>query len=103
VEFEGTEDNWKALLDAGSPILWLQMKSTEGGHYRVVTGYDDARKRWFVHDPNLYSLTEIPYDHVDDTWPLPSLRRSIAIYPPEKENDPVLATLSPTPILHITN
>lgn len=103
VEFEGTDATWKELLDAGFPILWLQMNGADGGHYRIVTGYDDVLKRWFVHDPNNYSRTTMGYDQVEDTWVLPSLRRSIVIFPEERATDPLLASLGPTPILIVTN
>lgn len=102
VEFAGTEAKWKRLLDAGFPILWLQFM-TQGGHYRVVTGYDDIHQSWIVHDPNNYSREYIGYDDVDDHWILPNVVRSIVIFPPEKVGHPALAGLSPTPMMSLTN
>jgi len=103
VEFKGTDESWKRLIDAGIPVLWLQMNGSQGGHYRVVLGYDDVLKNWIVSDPNFYARTEMSYELVDDTWILPSLRRSIAIVPKSRIDDPALADLAPTPILFITN
>jgi hypothetical protein len=103
VEFKADEQTWKRLLDAGYPILWLQMMGTQGGHYRVITGYDDVMKTWILHDPNDFTSSRLPYDRIDDTWMLPSVRRSIVFVPKDKADDPVLAGLKPTLILFVTN
>ncbi|MCC6546651.1 C39 family peptidase [Candidatus Sumerlaeota bacterium] len=102
-EFKADDETWKRLLDAGYPILWLQMLGRRGGHYRVITGYDDVFKTWLVHDPNLFTTSRIPYDKIDDTWLLPSIRRSLIFFPADKAGDPLIAPLKPTPILFITN
>ncbi|MEO8377821.1 MAG: C39 family peptidase, partial [Candidatus Sumerlaeota bacterium] len=102
-EFKADEQTWKKLIDAGYPILWLQMLGGRGGHYRVITGYDDVFKTWIVHDPNDFTMTRIPYDKIDDTWILPSVRRSLVFFPADKANDPLIKPLKPTPILFITN
>lgn len=103
VEFKSDPETWKKLIDAGYPILWLQMLARRGGHYRVVVGYDDVTRSWIVHDPNFFTATEIPYDSVDDQWLLPAVGRSMVLFPPEKANDRVLAGLGPTPMLLATN
>ncbi len=108
-EFKADEATWKRLIDAGYPILWLQMLggnsrlSGGGGHYRVVTGYDDILKSWIVHDPNYFTAIRIPYDKIRDTWILPSVQRSLIFFPADRANDPLIAPLKPTPILFITN
>lgn len=102
-EFKADEETWKRLIDAGYPILWLQMLGGRGGHYRVVTGYDDVFKTWIMHDPNDFTPSRIAYDKIDDTWLLPSVRRSLIFFPADKAGDPLIAPLKPTPILFITN
>ncbi|MCC5877311.1 MAG: C39 family peptidase [Candidatus Sumerlaeia bacterium] len=102
VEFAGTKEKWKRLIDAGFPILWLQFMR-EGGHYRVVTGYDDIHNAWVVHDPNNFRREFIGYDEVDDLWILPNVVRSIVLFPPEEADNPALAGLYPTPMMHLTN
>lgn len=102
VEFAGTEETWKRLLDAGFPILWLQFMR-EGGHYRVVTGYDDILRSWIVHDPNHFRRETIPYDDVTDLWILPNVVRSIVLFPPGEKDHPALAGLKPTPVMSATN
>lgn len=102
-EFQGTEDTWKQILDAGYPVLWLQMLGQRGAHYRVVVGYDDVLKNWIVNDPNDYSSREIPFDKVDDDWILPNLRRSIVFQPAEKPIEPLLADLRPTTFMVASN
>lgn len=103
VEFEADEQAWKRLLDAGYPILWLQMLGSRGAHYRVISGYDDVLKSWIVHDPNYYAASRFPFDEINDKWFLPSVRRSIVFYPQDRADDPALEGLRPTPILFVTN
>lgn len=102
-EFTYDPDRWKALIDAGFPILWLQMLGERGGHYRVIVGYDDALDIWLVKDPNNYFRTEVPYNEIRDTWILPDISRSMVIYPPEFEDHPALEGLEPTTLVAVTN
>lgn len=102
-EFEGTPERWKEVLDAGHPILWLQMLGSRGAHYRVVVGYDDVMRSWMVQDPNDYRRTRMSYDEVADFWPFPDMRRSFVMVPESEANDPLLAQLKPTFLLIVTN
>lgn len=103
IEFVGDEETWKDLIDAGYPILWLQMYRSGGGHYRTVVGYDDVFRDWMTVDPNYYMSDTRPFEAIEDTWILPSVRRSIVIFPKDQAGDPVLAGLGPTPFLLISN
>jgi tetratricopeptide (TPR) repeat protein len=102
VEFSGDEASWKRLLDAGFPVLWLQFMP-QGGHYRIVTGYDDIFREWILHDPNQSQRETLSYERIDDTWILPSLRRSIVIFPPGRAGDPALQGLEAPPLLVASN
>ncbi len=102
-EFAGSDETWKALIDAGYPVLWLQMSGGRGGHYRVVFGYDDVLEEWLVNDPNYSSMTTISYENTEDTWVLPSLRRSMVLFPEERTGQDLLAGLHPAPLLVVTN
>lgn len=102
VEFAGDTETWKRLLDAGFPILWLQFMR-EGGHYRVVTGYDDVFRSWIVHDPNRFRREMIPYEEVKDLWVLPNVVRSIVLFPPEEAGHAALEGLRPTAMMSATN
>jgi hypothetical protein len=50
-------------------------------HYRVVAGYNDLRKEFILHDPQNAIESTIEYDKIDDTWLLPNMKQSLAIYP----------------------
>lgn len=102
-EFEGNDQSWRSLLDAGLPVLWLQMNGFEGAHYRLVVGYDDFARAWIVHDPNYTSALNIPYGKTDDTWFLPSLRRSMVLMPKELPTPDALIHLEPTVRLVVSN
>lgn len=102
-EFEGTPERWKALLDAGHPILWLQMLGSRGAHYRVVVGYDDVLRNWLVQDPNDHRRLRMSYDEVADFRPFPDMRRSFVMVPEAEANAPELANLEPTLRLILTN
>lgn len=102
-EFHGDEETWKRVLDAGYPILWLQMLGSRGAHYRVVVGYDEVRSVWIVQDPNQFGRAEFEENQLQDDWFLPDLRRSIVIFPKDRADDPILRALGPTPALLVSN
>lgn len=102
-EFRGTDDLWRRAIDAGYPILWLQMLGSRGAHYRIIVGYDDVLQQWIIQDPNNHERTRWAYESTADLWFLPDLRRSIIFFPPEKGADPLFAELQSTPLLVITN
>ncbi len=60
----------KLKIAAGAPILVLQENSTRdtSGHYRVLTGYDDAARKFYVMDPYYDDITELSYDQCDKLW-----------------------------------
>ena len=50
----GSADMLRTLVANGYPVLietWLEEHPNDGmGHYRLVTGYDDARQAWQIYD-----------------------------------------------------
>jgi hypothetical protein len=50
----GNRDLMRQLLSNGVPVLietWLEEHPNDGmGHYRLLTGYDDAEQYWIAHD-----------------------------------------------------
>ena len=50
----GDRDLMRLLLSNGIPVLietWLEEDPNDGmGHYRLLTGYDDAEQYWIAHD-----------------------------------------------------
>lgn len=71
--FSGGISDLKPLIDAGYPIIVLQWEhlTEDYGHFRVVTGYDDATSTIYVEDPNpnpsSYSYTDF-MDLWDYSW-----------------------------------
>jgi len=103
VTFEGSVETWKRLLDAGVPILWLKMLYRGGGHYVVVTGYDDTLDEFIVHNPHEATERMVSYLGIDDDWALPSLRRSIVLVPKGNPAEAMLANLPRTTRLWVSN
>lgn len=60
----------KRKLGAGAPVLVLQQNSTRdsSGHYRVLTGYDDAKSKFYVVDPYYDDITELTYSQCERLW-----------------------------------
>jgi len=54
VRVNGDADRLRLWLSNGMPVLietWLEVEPGNGmGHYRLLTGYDDARQEWTVYD-----------------------------------------------------
>ena len=54
VRVNGSADLLRALVAAGYPVLietWLEEHPNDGmGHYRLITGYDDAAQAWIAYD-----------------------------------------------------
>jgi tetratricopeptide (TPR) repeat protein len=54
VRVNGDADRLRLWLSNGLPVLietWLEVEPGNGmGHYRLLTGYDDARQEWTVYD-----------------------------------------------------
>lgn len=60
----------KTKLAAGLPVVVLQQNSITdaSGHYRVLTGYDDARAEFSVVDPYYDGITRLSYTDCDRLW-----------------------------------
>lgn len=81
VRVNGDADWLRLLLSNGVPVLietWLEPEPGNGmGHYRLLTGYNDAQREWIAFDsyvsrgvdPNQpYRGIRLPYDEVDRLW-----------------------------------
>lgn len=78
----GNADLMRQLLSNGVPVLietWLEEEPNDGlGHYRMLTGYDDAQQYWIGYDAyvhrNLlateggYRGIAMPYGETEDLW-----------------------------------
>jgi ABC-type bacteriocin/lantibiotic exporter with double-glycine peptidase domain len=60
----------KRKIAAGAPVLALQHNSLTdaSGHYRVLTGYDDAQSKFYVMDPYYDDITELSYAQCERLW-----------------------------------
>lgn len=60
----------KKKLSAGVPVIALQQNSSTdtSGHYRVLTGYDDAAGKFYVMDPYYDNITELSYSQTEKWW-----------------------------------
>jgi hypothetical protein len=81
----GGIDALKPLIDAGYPIIVLQWEFPLGsdpnwGHFRVVTGYDDATQTIYVDDPNP-NPSSYTYDEFNDLWSFSSNRWGLFVSP----------------------
>ncbi len=76
----------KAKLAAGFPVIVLQQNSIidTSGHYRVVTGYDDATSTFRVMDPYYDEITSLTYSRFDQLWRTKGCW-SLVVVPPDKD------------------
>ena len=76
----------KRKLSAGIPILVLQQNSSRdtSGHYRILTGYDDAQSKFFVTDPYYDEITELSYTQCEKLWK-PMGYWALIVMPAEKD------------------
>lgn len=91
----------KRKIAAGAPILVLQCNSVKdtSGHYRVLTGYDDAKGKFDVMDPYYDEITELSYEQCDRLWK-PMGYWALLIVP--KEADTFAAELNDrNPVVHM--
>lgn len=60
----------KKKLSQGAPVIVLQQNSNtdRSGHYRVLTGYDDATGKFAVMDPYYDEITEMTYAQCEKWW-----------------------------------
>jgi len=97
VRVGGDLDMVRRLVAAGFPPI-LEMgyeppKKDWMGHFELVTGYDDERRRLIVQDTYIMPDLPLPYDQVERYWQHFNYTYLI-LYPPEKEAQ-VLALLGP--------
>jgi tetratricopeptide (TPR) repeat protein len=95
----GNHDILRLLLSNGLPVLvesWLEDEPNNGmGHYRLLTGYDDAARQWIAYDSYVqhnprnpdsngpYRGILIAYDEFDPLWKVFN-RTYLVVYPPER-------------------
>ena len=61
-------DILKAFLFNGWPPIMSYKARRDFGHAVVVVGYDDAKKRLLVHDPNFVKVHQFPYHQFLPAW-----------------------------------
>ncbi len=97
VRVNGSTDLLRTLLSNAIPVLietWHEDEAGDGlGHYRLLTGYDDAAGHWIAYDTfdanelvnpeGTYAGIRIPYGELDRLWRYFN-RTYILIYPPEQ-------------------
>lgn len=70
----GTVDRVKRLVATGVPVIvgqWQNRTDHAGiGHWRVVRGYDDAKKIFLINDSMEGAAVPISYAEFDDLWPV---------------------------------
>ena len=77
----GDPDHLRLLLSNGLPVFvetWLEPKPNDGmGHYRLLTGYDQARSEWVAYDSYIatggsrdgpYQPLRLPYAEMATLW-----------------------------------
>ena len=97
VRVNGSPDRLRALIAAGIPVLvetWHEAEPNDGlGHYRLLTGYDDARNVWIAYDTydnrspvaidGTYQGVTLDYAEFDNWWRVFN-RTFVLIYPPDR-------------------
>lgn len=101
---DGDADLLRRLISSGIPVFvetWLEEHPGDGmGHYRLMTGYDDARQAWIVYDAfistNLvagdggdggpYAGIWLDDAAMDALWKVFN-RTWMVVYPPEREGE----------------
>ncbi|EYB67351.1 Peptidase C39 [Deinococcus phoenicis] len=76
----------RRLLAAGYPVIvetWFVTEHGGMGHYRLLTGYDDAAQKFSALDSYLGRLS-LPYTQFDELW-RPFGRTFLVVSPPGRE------------------
>lgn len=81
VRVDGHAELLRTLLTNGLPVMvetWLEPQPNDGmGHYRLITGFDDATREWIVYDSYVshgisrsdpYHGIRIPYTEMANLW-----------------------------------
>ena len=98
VRVNGSADLLRTFVSNGIPVLietWHEAEPNNGmGHYRLITGYDDAAQHWIAYDsydtanliaPNgPYRGIRLPYAETDQLWKVFN-RLYVVIYPLDKK------------------
>jgi tetratricopeptide (TPR) repeat protein len=88
VRYDGNGDKVRALVRTGVPVIAEQWIDIEGrgemGHYRVVTGFDDARSVFLVQDSYYGANRTYSYDDFERMW-RPFLGVYVVVYEPPME------------------
>ena len=107
----GSADLMRTFLANGMPVLvetWHGEEMGEGiGHYRLLTGYDDAQQQWTLYDSldssglmslEPYSGIVMDYGRFDQLWQVFN-RSYVLVYPAERgaQVDAILATFGVDP------
>jgi len=96
----GSAEQLRLLLNNGIPVVietWEgdDLSNVDDGfaHFRLVTGYDDARQAWLVYDSyfardlvnarGAYAGMYVPYAQADQLWRIMN-RKYVVIYPTAK-------------------
>lgn len=92
----GTIDQLKLLLSNNLPVLvetWLVHDGDGLGHYRLLTGYDDAAGQFSTFDSLNGPDVKVRYEEFDADWRVFN-RVYIVVYPPEQA-EKVTAIIGP--------
>ncbi|MCS7260577.1 MAG: C39 family peptidase [Anaerolineae bacterium] len=81
VRVNGTAERLRLLLSNGLPVMietWLELEPNNGmGHYRLLTGYEDAQQVWIAYDSYVsigvkanapYQGIRLSYTEMDTLW-----------------------------------
>ena len=95
IQVNGTSDLLRTLLANGLPVIvetWHEDEPNDGmGHYRLLTGYDDAAQHWTAFDSfdakdlinpdGAYAGITVPYANFDALWQVFN-RAAVIVYTP---------------------
>jgi len=88
VRVNGTITKVKQLLSLGFPVVveqwFIPHPNDEMGHYRVLRGYDDAKRAFVANDSYNGPEVWVPYGEFDPLWQVFN-RKYLVIYRPEDE------------------
>lgn len=105
VRVNGNAQLARTLISNGIPLIietWLEEEPNNGmGHYRLLTGYDDAAQHWTIYDsyistdlvngdPNNYQGIYAAYDQTEAWWKVFN-HTYILAYPPDR--DPLVRSI----------
>ena len=96
--FGGDLDLLKRLVAAGFPVMiekgFQPPKEDWMGHFELVSGYDDGRRRLIAQDSYIMPDFPVPYEDVTSGWWRDFNYAYLVVYPPEREAE-VFSILGP--------